>query len=91
MHLKYDMIDALHLGEKRHAQVFMKDSGITYTHSVPQSMLDCFWFFNCENIPNIIPLFLSELLIDPKSAIGYGLSPCMAEEIISYIPKGPNQ
>jgi len=43
---------------KRHAQVVMKELGITYQHSTPQSIGDQFWFWNCENIPEKLPDYI---------------------------------
>ena len=32
----------------KHAQVFMKELGITYKHAVPQSIANCWQFWCCE-------------------------------------------
>ena len=84
-HLKYDLITA-HVKHDitKHAQVTMKELGITYTHSTPQSMSDSWWFWNCENLPDILPSYLTELKIDPMEAIGWGLSQEKAESIRDY-------
>lgn len=42
-----------------HPQVVMKELGIKYSDSTPQSMGDCWWFWNCENIPDPLPPYLS--------------------------------
>ena len=68
-------------GEARHAQEVMKDLGITYQHSTPQSMGDCWWFWNCEDIPEDLPQYLSVSDRDPMNCIGYGLSQQDAERI----------
>ena len=67
-----------------HAQKAMKEIGITYQHATPQSMGDQWWFWNCENIPDMLPAFLSPLDLDPLECVGYGLSQEKAEEIDSY-------
>jgi hypothetical protein len=67
--------------ENRHAQVVMKELGITYQHSTPQSMLDCWQFWNCKNVPDEIPGFLSVLTVDPMKMVGYGLNQKDAEKI----------
>ena len=67
--------------EARHAQEVMKDLGITYQHSTPQSMGDCWWFWNCEDIPEDLPQYLSVSDRDPMNCIGYGLSQQDAERI----------
>lgn len=62
----------------------MEKLGITYQHSVPQTMGNCWWFFNCENIPDPLPGFLTVLEIDPMKAIGFGLSKEEAEKISDF-------
>ena len=64
-----------------HAQDYMKQLGITYEHATPQSIADCWWFWNCENVPNPLPYGLSVLKIKPSQAIGYGLSKEIAEKL----------
>lgn len=82
MHLTYScMTAALDFGEGRHAQVVMKELGITYSHATPQSMADCWWFWNCENVPAELPKYLTELKIDPLQNVWWGLSQDEAEEI----------
>ena len=86
-HLKYSLIEAaMECDEDRHPQVVMRELGITYQHSTPQSMGDQWWFWNCENIPKELPLFFSELRLDPMEQIGYGLSKKHAENIRDFIP-----
>lgn len=74
MNLTYDMIGAYCAGEIRHPQTVMKEMGITYKISTPQSIADSWWFWNCENIPQNIPNFIKELKAKPEDCIGYGLS-----------------
>jgi hypothetical protein len=52
----------------------MRELGITYQHATPQSVGDQWWFWNCRNLPDKLPEYLTELNIDPMDAIGYGLS-----------------
>lgn len=66
----------------KHPQRVMKKLGIKYTHAVPQSMGDQWWFFNCVNIPNPLPPYLEEAHWVPHECIGYGLSKQMADEIV---------
>lgn len=85
MNLKYCiMTAAIDCKENRHAQAVMKELGITWQISVPQSMYDCWEFWNCENVPDELPEFLTEFLNDPTEFIGNGLSKEMAEEIRDY-------
>ena len=84
-HLSYDYIEAcLNCDEKRHAQEVLKDLGITYQHSTPQSVADQFWFWNCENIPDPLPKFLTVQDWDPMEMVGWGLSKEDAEKIRDY-------
>lgn len=78
-HLRYDLYDA----PGKHPQEVMRELGITYQHSTPQSMGDQWWFWNCENIPSTLPKYLSELNVKPHDAIGYGLSKEDADKIAS--------
>jgi len=82
MHLRYSYMTAsIDCGENRHAQTVMKELGITYSHSTPQSISDSFWFWNCQNVPAELPKYLCELNVKPHDAIGCGLSQKQAEEI----------
>lgn len=56
------------------AQVYMQELGITYKRSVPQSIADQWWFFDCENVPDPLPEHVSLLTATLDSLIGYGLS-----------------
>ena len=68
-------------GESRHAQVVMKDLGIIYSHSTPQSIADQWWFWNCINLPENLPTFLKVMNINAKDCIGYGISKEECDEI----------
>jgi hypothetical protein len=57
----------------------MKKLGITYQLAVPQSIADQWWFWNCENIPDKLPKYITELKLNPMDCIGFGLS---AEDVI---------
>ena len=57
-----------------HPQKAMKELGITYQHATHQSMGDQWWFWNCENLPESLPPFLTELKLDPMDSIGFGLT-----------------
>lgn len=57
-----------------HPQVVMKELGISYHHATPQSIAEQWWFWNCEGYPETLPQFLTVLNIEPKKAIGLGLS-----------------
>lgn len=79
-HLRYD----LGMGSPcpdEHPQKVMKTLGITYQHATPQTLGDQWWFWDCENVPNPLPGYLSILNIDPHKAIGWGLSEQQAFKI----------
>jgi len=67
-----------------HPQKAMKELGIEYTNATPQSIGDQWWFWNCSNLPESIPPFLTELKLDPMDQIGFGLSKEEAESIRDY-------
>lgn len=69
IHLRLDLYRA-----PKHAQELMKDLGIRYQIAVPQSLYDCWWFFNCEGVPDVLPDYLEVLAVDPADCIGHGLS-----------------
>lgn len=64
-----------------HAQEYMRKIGITYEHATPQSIADCWWFWNCTNVPETLPAALSALKITPSEAVGYGLSLADADRL----------
>ena len=85
VHLRFDYMTAgYNYNENRHAQVVMKELGIIYQMSTPQSIGDQWWFWNCENLPKKLPKYITILDLDPMNCIGYGLSKEMAEEIKNY-------
>jgi len=67
-----------------HPQKAMRELGITYTNATPQSMGDQWWFWNCENLPEALPPFLTEIKSDPMKMVGFGLSQKEAESIRDY-------
>lgn len=73
-HLSYCLTTAaLDCGEPRHAQEVMKELGITYFHSVPQSITDSWQFYFCRVPSGVKPLkFLQEF--KPHFEAGWGLS-----------------
>lgn len=84
-HLNYCILTA-HLGcqEYRHPEEMMFLLGIKYQDATPQSIGDCWWFWNCENIPNELPKYLTYKELNPMKCIGYGLSKEQAEKIRDY-------
>ncbi len=74
-HLRYSYLTAEYdYNEDRHAQTVMKELGITYQKSVPQTICDQFWFFNCENIPDDLPGYITDLNLTAEQCVGHGLS-----------------
>jgi len=78
------MTAGMKCGENRHAQIVMKELGITYQHATPQSMGDQWWFWNCQGNTDDLPEYLSELELDPMGQIGRGLSKEDAERIRDF-------
>lgn len=84
-HLRFDLILASYNKlTQNHPIEAMKEHGITYQHATPQSLGNCWWFWNCENIPSPLPEFLEVVDLNPMEAIGFGLSKEMAEKIRDY-------
>lgn len=94
-HLRFDMLyshyskdvenmgDIKRLGSAQPKKA-MKELGITYQEATPQSMGDQWWFWNCQNLPEKLPPFLTDLGLDPMECIGFGLSKEMAEKIRDF-------
>ncbi len=55
------MIGQCYAGDDRHAQIVMRDLGITYQQAIPQSLGDQWWFLDCEHVPDTLPPWLTEL------------------------------
>lgn len=81
MHLRYNMYGA----PNGHPQKVMRELGITYQHSTPQSIGDQWWFWNCQGVPDELPKYLTDLVLDPMECIGYGLSKEDAEKIAAGV------
>lgn len=60
--------------ENRNACEVVKELGIKYEKSVPQSICDQFWFFNCTNVPDNLPPYITPMEVDIKNLVGHGLS-----------------
>ena len=58
--LRYEMYRADEAGGG-HPQKMMEALGITYAKAVPQSIADQWMFFDCANLPDPLPPFLSLL------------------------------
>lgn len=84
MHLRFDMRDAYEAGATDHPQQIMSDLGISYYHSTPQSIADQWWFWCCENVPEPLPPYLTELKVDPRDCVGQGLDNDLAESIFNF-------
>lgn len=83
MHLVLDVQRDLTGADSRHAEQVIRDLGITYQHATPQSMYDIWIFWNCNNIPEVLPDYLRVIDIDPIKMIGSGLSREDALKIIA--------
>ena len=65
--------------EQRHAQIVISELGIIYEIATPQSLYDQWWFWNCKNIPDKLPEYISKLDLNPLDCIGNGLGKADAE------------
>lgn len=83
LHYHLQMAD-MECNIREHPLEIMKNLGITYQHATPQTLGVCWWFWNCENIPEKLPPYLIEQELDPMECIGYGLSKEDAEKIRDY-------
>ena len=84
-HLRYCCMTAsIECKETKHPQEVMDNIGITYQHATPQSIADQWWFWNCENVPDKLPKYLTPLELDPMESIGWGLYKEDAEAIRDY-------
>lgn len=82
VHLRFDLYGAWDKDETRHPQEVMKSLGITYRYGVPQSLYDCWWFLDCQNVSRTLPTFIKEMKkFNPQRAVGYGLSQEMADTL----------
>jgi hypothetical protein len=78
-----DLVVDLYTAPK-HAQVCLRELGVTYQLAVPQSMGDCWWFFNCENVPEELPGWISVRDFgDLNTLVGFGLSQKNADALIA--------
>lgn len=82
--LRYCIRSAYSVQEKKHPQLVMQNLGITYQVSTPQTIADQWWFWNCENVPTELPIYLELLELDPQKCIGYGLSKQEADLITNH-------
>ena len=82
--LRYDIYDYKGI----HPQDKMKELGIIYQHATPQTMGDSWQFWNCENVPEELPNYITREIYDPLEWIGYGLSKENAEKIKHYRIRG---
>ena len=82
-HLRYCFYSANDCNETRHPQKVMESLGITYKGMTPQTMGDQLWYWGCENVPEELPGYLSDLNADPLQWIGCGVTQEFADEIIA--------
>ena len=71
-HLRFDYMGAHYAGDTRPAQKAMKELGINYETSIPQSMGDQWWFFNCS-WEGDLPSYITEMTADAWMVNNYKL------------------
>ncbi|MGL4677905.1 MAG: hypothetical protein ACRCWC_00805 [Plesiomonas shigelloides] len=69
-------------GHTLHPQKEMERLGITYSHCTPQSMTDCWWFWNPSRTDNL-PEYIDLKQMNPTSCIGWGLTEQAVQEIVN--------
>lgn len=67
----------------RHPQEIMRELGITYALSVPQSLHDGWQFYLPENVPDDLPSYLTWFEHNPLDRVGFGLDEHMAKDLIA--------
>lgn len=82
--LRLDLHGMFDAGITQHAQVWMKEQGISYFYAVPQSMADQWWFYHPQNLPSTLPSFVSVQEVDPFRHVGWGLSEQGAKKISEF-------
>ena len=75
-------------GESDHPQQVMEALEINYKRAIPQSLANQWWFLFCDNIPNILPEFLTVADINPSDIVGFGLSQEDADNLQQFYTKG---
>jgi hypothetical protein len=80
MHLVYSLYIASYEADAKS----IENLGIACQHIVFQPMGDCYWLWNCKNVPNSLPAYIKELQLDPMNQIGWGLTQEEAEMIRDY-------
>jgi hypothetical protein len=82
INLTYDMLTArIKHGVTLHPQNELNRLGITYKYAVPQSVSDCWHFWDCKNVPENLPPYIKNMTTDPASFLGHGLSQAMVDEL----------
>ena len=61
INLRFDLREAYESNVLNHPQTVMKELGIEYEQSIPESIADCWIFKNCKNVPNPLPEYLVDI------------------------------
>lgn len=89
--LRFSLYGAYDAGEARHAQAVIKELGISYVFAIPQSIADQWWFLGCNNVPEALPAFITDMEIaEPHELVGYGMSIEMANELMEARRANPD-
>jgi hypothetical protein len=83
-HLRFDMEVAYKSGVKGFPPQVIEELGITFQHANIQGMVEQWWFWNCENIPEQLPGYITVANWNPMELIGFALSQEQAEKIRDY-------
>lgn len=77
--LRYCLYAAHDAGVNTHPQQAMQALGISYQFSIPQSVANQWWFINCRNVPDPLPPYLSEMVLDYHKCVGLGFTAAQAD------------
>lgn len=59
--LRLCLLGAYYAGNSKHGQLIMKELGISYEKCISQPIADQWMFFNCKNIPEKLPDYITEI------------------------------
>jgi hypothetical protein len=76
MHLRFIEQTACAMGFTKHAEIVMRELGITYTSARCVPLADQWWFLNCGNVPSTLPTFLVPLN-------QFYVVDCVVEEVVT--------
>lgn len=79
VHLRFDVTHYCHhcFSEninQLHPYEVIKQLNIMFQLATPQTLGNQWWFWNCYNLPETLPVYMAELDITSREAIGQGIN-----------------